>query len=85
MRAIDVESERALAWFPFVYHREALGGTWQRVALPRAGGLGDQDVRTMQLFEVLASTLDAVAAETEQRRKRDDEIQAWRNERANSR
>jgi hypothetical protein len=45
--------ESALRWFDATHEPVPAEGRWRRVALPGAGGIGDQDARLMDALDLL--------------------------------
>ena len=83
MRLVTPEVERGLKVSRSCYEagHEPMTGlvTWQRIALPRAGGAGEQDERTMHALDIIADEPHRLAVERfhrdlVQRRKRQREL-----------
>lgn len=79
MRWFTPEIEEGFAWFTWTHQLTETG--WQRVALPRAGGLGEQPGRLMELLEVFRRTANQVLDERTKARQHARDVAAWRAER----
>lgn len=73
-----------LQWFTWTHQEVATlaGMQWQRVALPEAGGIADQDVKRFEALEVVRRLKDDLSEEARQRSQDQSAIARWWRRRA---
>jgi hypothetical protein len=77
------EIDEALEWFQWTHTVTEHG--WVRAALPRAGGLAEQDALLMSLLDAMRATANALFAERRAQQARSHDLESWRAERARAR
>ena len=83
MLAFTPEVKAYIEWFDLT-HRLVNEDGWVhsiRIALPAAGGVGDQDARLMEALELLKHVHDELTQEDMERDRRARQLAKWRQTR----
>lgn len=61
MRSFTADVEQWFEWFEATHRIDVIGGVaqWQRVALPYAGGAGDQPAKLMEALTFMGQQMNA--------------------------